>query len=261
MPRYPGAEWRPISGTSGPYIGGPFKIVHHTTEGTSASGAFSAYLANRSDPHFTVDEHKIVQHIDTGEAARALKNPRGGVQTNRDSAIQIEVVGFAHRPKSKATLRNVARLCRWIEQTHDIPKDWPNGRPKPARDGRDPGGHNRDAQTWNSKGGHYGHSNVPENTHWDPAYLDEEVEFLMRFSGEEGLGNFDEFPSIPESDPGLDSDSSRMPDHSHVGAPPNRDLSRSHLEPGSTTVAVVAAIGLIAVSIYLLWPMSQDRPR
>ncbi|EHK67647.1 hypothetical protein KYC_04137, partial [Achromobacter arsenitoxydans SY8] len=33
MARCPFATWRPISGSSGPHLGGPFKIVHHTTEG------------------------------------------------------------------------------------------------------------------------------------------------------------------------------------------------------------------------------------
>ncbi|MGO7359989.1 DNA/RNA non-specific endonuclease [Rhizobium ruizarguesonis] len=217
MARYSRGEWLPISGSSGSFTGGPFKIVHHTTEGSSASGAFSAFRANRSDPHFTVDETKVYQHIDTNVAARALRNPAGGVQTNRDSAIQIEVVGFAHRPKSKATLRNLAGLCRWIEITHGVPKVWPNGRPKPARNGRDPGGHNRDAHTWDTKGGHYGHSNVPENTHWDPAYTEDEVDFLMRFSADESIETLSqEFPSIPDTDPGLASDYSRMPDHHHV---------------------------------------------
>ncbi|MER8583223.1 DNA/RNA non-specific endonuclease [Mesorhizobium sp. M1423] len=215
MARYPAAEWMPISGSSGTFTGGPFKIVHHTTEGPSAAGAFGAFRANRSDPHFTVDDRKVYQHIDTNVAARALKNPPGGVQTNRDSAIQIEVVGFAHRPKSKATLQNLARLCRWIEAIHGVPKVWPNGHPKPARDGRDPGRHNRDPGTWDMKGGHYGHSNVPENTHWDPGYTEDEIEFLMRSGGEEAAGQ-DEFPSIPETDTDLESDYTRMPDHHHV---------------------------------------------
>ncbi|WP_205917873.1 DNA/RNA non-specific endonuclease [Rhizobium ruizarguesonis] len=223
MARYPGAEWLPISGSSGSFTGGPSKIVHHTTEGSSAGGAFAAFRANRSDPHFTVDETKVFQHIDTNVAARALRNPAGGVQTNRDSAIQIEVVGFAHRPKSKATLRNLARLCRWIETTHAVPRVWPNGRPKPAKNGKDPGGHNRNAHTWDTKGGHYGHSNVPENTHWDPAYTDDEVDFLMQFSSDESLEALSfEFPSIPDTDPNLASDHSRMPDHHHVEETPER---------------------------------------
>lgn len=216
MPIYPLALWHPISGPSGRYLGGPFKIVHHTTEGSSAQGAFSAFAAHRSDPHFTVDETAVHQHIDTDMAARALRNDEGGVQTNRDSAVQIEVVGFAHRPKSKAVLRNVALLCRWIEATHGVPRVWPNGLPKPAKNGKDPGGHNRDAATWDTKGGHYGHCHVPENSHWDPAYTAAEVDFLMSFSGQEGLVGGRSFDEIPETDPGLATDSSHMPDHSHA---------------------------------------------
>jgi hypothetical protein len=212
MPRCPFATWKPISGSSGSFTSGPFKIVHHTTEGSTAQGAFNAFRANRSDPHFTVDSTNIFQHIDTSEAGRALRNGSGGVQTNRDSAIQIEVVGFAHRPKTRATLDNVRKLCRWIEMTHNIPRVWPNGFPKPATaSGRDPGGHNRNAANWESKAGHYGHSCVPENTHWDPAYAKREVEFLM--DDREDLEGIDEYESIILEDPGLESDHSRMPDH------------------------------------------------
>jgi len=174
------AQWNAITGGVGPYTSGPFKIVHHTTEGTSANGAFSAFQANRSDPHFVVDSTTIYQLINTDLAARSLRNNSGGVQTNRDSAVQIEIVGFAGQPKSGATLKNVARLCRWIEQTHGVPRVWPNGPPKAhTASGQDPGGHNRNAVNWDTKGGHYGHSQVPENSHWDPGYTLDEVKFLM----------------------------------------------------------------------------------
>lgn len=179
MAHCPFAEPKPISGPSGSYTGGPFKIVHHTTEGSSAEGAFAAFAANRSDPHFTVNRTKIFQHIDTGVGARALRNPPGGVQTNRDSAVQIEVVGFAGAAKDPATLRNVARLCRWIEAQHNIPRVWPSGPPKAAVAGKDPGGHNRSAANWDAKSGHYGHSQVPENSHWDPAYSALEAKYLL----------------------------------------------------------------------------------
>jgi N-acetylmuramoyl-L-alanine amidase len=213
----PFAVQNPITAPSGSYTGGPFKIVHHTTEGATAAGAFDAYRENRSDPHFTVDATTIYQHLDTGMAARALRNRSGGVQTNRESAIQIEVVGFAHRPKVKPTLKNVARLCRWIEKTHQIPKIWPNGPPKTANNGHDPGGHNRNSANWDGKGGHYGHCHVPENTHWDPAYTADEVSFLMAYDPEAGeVEAIDQYPSIPDDDPGLSEAVSQMPDHHHV---------------------------------------------
>jgi hypothetical protein len=177
MAKCPFATWKPITGGVGAYSGGPFKIVHHTTEGSTASGAMGAYKANKSDPHFTVDATTIYQHIDTSDSARSLENPPGGVQTNRDSAIQIEVVGFAGKPKDLATLKNVAKLCRWIEATHSVLKIWPNGFPKVGS--TDPGGHNRNATNWDNKSGHYGHSQVPENTHWDPGYTKAELEIVM----------------------------------------------------------------------------------
>jgi len=202
----PFAVQHTITGPSGSYTSGPFKIVHHTTEGSTASGAFAAFLANHSDPHFTVDAHTIFQHIDTGVGARSLRNAPGGVQTNRDSAVQIEVVGFAHLPKSEETLKNVARLCRWIEQTHGVPKVWPNGLPKPAVNGHDPGGHNRDATNWDTKGGHYGHCHVPENTHWDPGYTEQEVELIMTFDPEGTAHHLALVAAV-----------SSMPDHHEIG--------------------------------------------
>ncbi|WP_313067936.1 peptidoglycan recognition protein family protein, partial [Achromobacter animicus] len=179
MARCPFATWRPISGSCGPHLGGPFKIVHHTTEGSTAQGAMDAFRRNRSDPHFTVDATTIFQHVDTAEGARALRNDAGGVQTNRDSAVQIELVGFAHLPKDSRALTNVARLCRWIEEQHGIPRKWPSGRPLPAKNGKDPGGHNRDPAIWDSASGHFGHCHVPENSHWDPAYSAAEADFIL----------------------------------------------------------------------------------
>lgn len=164
------ATWDEINGGVGAFNGDPFKIVHHTTEGVSYQGARGAFAAHRSDPHFTVDSTTIYQHIDTSQVARALRHPKNAVETNRSSAIQIEVVGFAGRPKNVDTLNNVARLCRWIEQEHGIPQRWPSGLPREAVNGADPGGHNRDETTWQTCGGHYGHCHVPANTHWDPAY-------------------------------------------------------------------------------------------
>lgn len=202
MPVCPFAIQKSISGTVGRYNGGPYKIVHHTTEGSTAQSAFDAYKANMSDPHFTLDHVTIYQHIDTGTAARSLENLDGGVDTNRDSAIQIEVVGYAGRPKDKWTLLNLARLCRWLEKEHAIPKEWPNGFPKPPKNGKDPGGHNRNSKNWDTKGGHFGHCHVPENTHWDPAYTQAEVDLLMaaEFDNKGTLLNPDQ-PAIAGFDP------------------------------------------------------------
>ena len=264
MPLCPFAQQMPITGPSGVHLGGPFKIVHHTTEGSTASGAFAAFAANHSDPHFTVDGATIFQHVSTNVAARSLRNAPGGVQTNRDSAIQIEVVGFAHKPKDVALLRNVARLCRWIEAEHGVPKTWPNGLPKAAVNGHDPGGHNRDATNWDTKGGHYGHSQVPENTHWDPGYTADEVQFLMEFEENEMiqeplLARLDVLArgSASEHDP-----VSTMPDHHQVEVDP---LPRQHrkqqpLPRPPAPAPFLLGAGLLAAGVYLVWhSLSEDQ--
>jgi hypothetical protein len=180
MAKCPFAQWMPLPWSAGPYVAGPFRIVHHTTEGSTAASAFETYQKEKHDiPHFTVDDQIIYQHLDTDVAARALAHPAGTVETNRLSAVQFELVGFAGKPKSKASLTNVGRLCRWIESTHGVPAVWPNGFPNPPVSGNDPGHHNRNEQNWRTQGGHYGHCHVPVNDHWDPAYTADEVAFVM----------------------------------------------------------------------------------
>ena len=131
MARCPFARWMPLPWNAGRYVAGPFKIVHHTTEGSTAAGAFATYHQTQDIPHFTVDDQFIYQHLDTEVAATALAHPPGTVETNKHSAVQFELVGFAGRPKNRASLKNVGRLCRWIESTHGVPPEWPNGYPKP----------------------------------------------------------------------------------------------------------------------------------
>ena len=179
MARYPDAKWQPIGYNGGTYTGGPFKIVHHTTETPTLAGALAEFKRKPYASHFLVDETQVVQLIDTDVASRALQNLAGGVQTNRDSAVQIELVAYAARPKPAAALDRVRRLCRWIEATHGVAQVWPSGYPKVAVNGRDPGGHNRSVSNWDNKSGHFGHSQTPENIHWDPAYTKEEVDFIM----------------------------------------------------------------------------------
>jgi hypothetical protein len=149
-------------------LGGPWRIVWHTTEGYSVKDAVTTYRSTTDWPHFTVDEKNVYQHIDTDFSATALKNHTGGVETNRWHAVQIELVCFAKEAKSEALIARAARLARWIESTHGVTKLWPNGYPLPTQNAR----HNRNADTWRLLGGHYGHCHVPENTHWDPGLID-----------------------------------------------------------------------------------------
>lgn len=178
MSRCPFAVWMPIVRSPGRYLGGPWHIVHHMTEGSTAEGAFAAYRERGIAPTVTIDHQTIYQHFDTEMSASALLNLAGGVQTNRLSCVQIETVGFTNRRKLEPTLQNVAKFCRWVEKEHDIPPIWPNGYPRYGTIG-DPGGHNRSIRNWVSEAGHYGHSQVPENTHYDPGYFPAEIEIVM----------------------------------------------------------------------------------
>lgn len=163
---------------AGSMLGGPSRAVHHTTEGSTARGAEQTYARTGNGPHLTVDYALDVvrQHLPADVAATALRNSDGGVQTNRLGrvCIQIEWVGFAKDPftaKRSGAGPNVRGLLDWL-RAWGVPNAWPMGAPKPypASYGLDNG--DRDPQTWSTKAGHYGHSQVPENEHGDPGAID-----------------------------------------------------------------------------------------
>lgn len=170
-PWYPAAI-RKVGNSGGSYTGGPFKGVLHTTEGSSAAGAIGAYAANNSWPHFTVDrDGKVYQHVGIDVAARALRNESGGVQTNRDSAIQVEVVGWASKPAwPLVQVEALRKLMRWVEAQTGIQ---PTG---PVFGSGEQYGYRNPLEfspsTWDAFNGWCGHQHVPENSHWDPGAID-----------------------------------------------------------------------------------------
>lgn len=163
MAWYPAANKSVKGNSGGSYTGGPFRTVLHTTEGSSASGAISAFKSNNSWPHFLIDYvGSVWQFVDTGVAARALRNLSGGVQTNRESAIQIEIVGFAGKPNEHPInqIDSVKNLMRWIESTHGVQAKGP-GRPFATAYGQN---HLRFTNSeWDVFNGTCGHCHVPEN--------------------------------------------------------------------------------------------------
>ena len=169
-PWYPGAKRSP-GNSSGSYTSGPFKGVLHTTEGGSAGGAIGAYKANNSWPHFTVDrDGTVYQHMGIDVAARSLQNKSGGVQTNRDSAIQIEVVGWASKPAwPLAQVAGLISLMRWIEKEAGVKPHAPVFGSSEQYGERNPLEFSQ-AQ-WDAFDGWCGHQHVPENSHWDPGAI------------------------------------------------------------------------------------------
>lgn len=172
MAWYPNSDKSVKGNSAGSYSGGPFKGVLHTTEGSSASGAISAFKNNNSWPHFLIDNSgKVWQFIDTNVSARTLRNLSGGVQTNRDSAIQIEIVGFAGQPLQHplAQMDALKALMRWIEANTGVKPKGP-GRPFATAYGQN--NLRFTFAQWDAFDGWCGHCHVPENNHWDPGAID-----------------------------------------------------------------------------------------
>ena len=179
-----GVDRQDFGTTGGSWTGGPAKIVVHTTETTGWPG----YQGGATCPHFTVrwtgKALEVRQHVSLGHASRALKNLAGGVQTNRDSAIQVEVIGTcdrggaAHRAgaflwddapdEALAALGGfLRRLAGEARVPLHVMGDWVD---YPASYGF------RAAQRmslseWDNFSGICGHQHVPENDHGDPGAM------------------------------------------------------------------------------------------
>lgn len=178
---------------------GSRKLLLHTTEGGSIAGALSAYHANNSWPHLTVDcrKRRAVQHLPLDVAARSLKNLAGGEETNRDGAIlvQIEIVGFAGAPESIGTPDDLVWFGREvvapIARLTGIPLEstvrWV---PYPASFGRTAAQRLHGA-AWDRYSGVCGHQHADENDHGDPGAIDIDL-ILSAARGE------DDMPDIPE---------------------------------------------------------------
>ena len=153
--------------SAGSHVGGGWKITHHTTEGSTAAGAFAAYRRHGGWPHFTAEwsrgRMRLFQHLPLEVAARALKNPSDGWETNRARTIQIEHVGFARNTGrwSEARYSAIGRLCRWIEGETGCPRATTRGvsfsRPRKLS-----------GRNFHQRAGHHGHVHVPGNDHTDP---------------------------------------------------------------------------------------------
>ena len=169
----------PASTDGGSMVGGPPRGVLHTTEGTTAAGAIAAMRQANSWSHLTStfeDGHlQTFQHIPLDRAARALRNPTGGVQTNRQgtACVQIEIVGFASHADQFTTgyLQGLAALMRQVEAATGIARrstvTW---KAYPSSYGLANGVRLSDA-SWNGYAGWLGHQHVPENDHGDPGLI------------------------------------------------------------------------------------------
>ncbi|MGW7327470.1 peptidoglycan-binding protein LysM, partial [Streptomyces sp. NPDC054840] len=157
--------------------GSPPRSVWHTTEGSSGTrAAFDAtadYLIEKaSEPHILYDPttDMLGQFLPLNLSARALRNA-DSVRTNRTGkvCIQVEVMAKAAKAftgywKPGPNFRALLRAIR----SWGIPDEWPAGRLAQSYSDDSP----RPLTIWQTRGGHYGHSNVPGNDHWDPGAID-----------------------------------------------------------------------------------------
>ncbi|WP_051735345.1 peptidoglycan-binding protein [Streptomyces sp. NRRL B-3229] len=169
-------------------IGGPMdtpleppRAVWHTTESPAGGDYFTsvaAFLMRAGvEPQviYCPVTDRLGQFGPLNLSSRALRND-GTKRTNRTGkvCIQIEVLGRARAPwttgfapKAKPNFQRLLTALR----AHGIPDVWPVGAP-PATAAL---ATERPRTTWENKGGHYGHSQIPGQDHWDPGAIDTEI--------------------------------------------------------------------------------------
>lgn len=172
---FPGAIRRPQGGAVTLDTSLPPRGTWHITADVAAGkpqpaqDAVGAYLEKMAYcPHLLWDPFtgRVIQYYPATVGSRALAawNEDGRVH------VQIEVLfspGAVRQGRTYANLADTplvgfAQLVQWLDSL-GIPRAWPMGTPPPiGRSG------SRDIATWNTRGGHYGHSQVPGNDHTDP---------------------------------------------------------------------------------------------
>ncbi|MFF8610802.1 peptidoglycan-binding protein [Streptomyces sp. NPDC015346] len=158
--------------------GNPPRVTWHTTESPAGKSYFysvAAYLIRvGAEPQVIYDpvSDLLGQFGPLTQSGRALKND-GSRRTNREGRvnIQVEVLGRAASPWTKgfnpATKPNFRKLIA-AGRAHGVPDVWPAGKPPATAAAAT----KRDRTTWQTKGGHFAHGQVPGNNHWDPGAID-----------------------------------------------------------------------------------------
>jgi len=176
-PMLPDYEYRPVAlNAQGSYTSDtPWKLVLHTMEGFLAP-SFRLFEDRGYSPHLAVslddDTYWPLNPLD--KASSALQNLPGGTETNRDKVIQVEIEGVAkdtaywdmakYRKLVHRVLLPIIRAQPLIAPV--VPFRFADGYSDANSATR------LTAATWDASGGILGHCHVPENTHWDPGFLD-----------------------------------------------------------------------------------------
>ncbi len=180
--RYPKAIWLGDGKSGGTYLGGPWKVVLHTSE----TGWVPGYRGGYTAPHITYDPEwrKFYQHTSLLVAARSLRNEAGGAQTNRDQAIQLEIVCYSNKAVAdgasyrqwvgdltSAQLADIHEFIVWCAQEFGVAMVWP-GKQAYSWAEANADGFRMSTNEWDDWDGVCAHQHVPEgNTHWDTGAL------------------------------------------------------------------------------------------
>lgn len=172
----PGAAKHSV-GNTGTMNGGPARATWHITSNSkdwsfkNELGWFSGGGADVA-PHLLWDPFtgEIAQFFPADSRSLSLMND-GAVKTNRTGKynIQIEIVftegevvnGKKYNSVKETPLKGLDEIMDWL-RTLGIADTWPGGIPTAFA---------RDTVTedmWQTKGGHYGHNQIPGNSHVDP---------------------------------------------------------------------------------------------
>lgn len=154
-----------------------WKVCFHYTVRPLPSPGMALQMARtfQYTPQFWMDvpNRELVQAIDTNLAGMALKNLPGGVETNGDRVIQVEILGdqFTIEAFTDADLQWIANVfCKPLVVAHpSIANVWLPGH----RTGE--GGNMANVNSvirlsndeYDNFSGWMGHANVPENEHTD----------------------------------------------------------------------------------------------
>lgn len=172
----PGAELH-LVGNTGAMEGGPARATWHITSNNkdwTFKNELGWFTGGGKDvaPHLLWDPFtgQIAQFFPASSRSLSLQND-GAVRTNRTGKynIQIEIVftegevvgGKKYYSVKDTPLKGLAGIVAWLRSL-GIVDAWPGGVPTSfARD-------TVTEATWQSKGGHYGHNQIPGNSHVDP---------------------------------------------------------------------------------------------
>lgn len=173
---YPKAKKVDQGTTGGTMIGGKAHATLHSTETNGWAGAqYYHMVVNEVSPGVV----EARQYRPFNKAAKSLRNLAGGVQTNRQGTVHIQVSVVARAKDAPnggawtpAIYAFLAEFAVWCEQEWGIPRTVA----VPQTGGGSCYGYGSPCRfshpAWKQYSGWSAHQNAPENTHWDCGRFD-----------------------------------------------------------------------------------------